>query len=130
MAYVAKPFSIDVLLERASACLCRRTQPVEVFEFGDCKLDISSHKLFRRGIEVSPKEFRLLDFFARNSGRALTREKILNGVWGEDLMVTDRSVDRCINTLRNKVEPDLEHPRYIKTIRDVGYRFEPDHDSV
>ena len=130
--YVAKPFSLDVLLARASACLRRRAKPVEVFEFGDCKLDISSHKLFRRGAELSltPKEFRLLEFFAKNSGRALTREKILSGVWGENLIVTDRSVDRCINTLRNKVEPDPEHPRFIKTIRDVGYRFEPRHDSV
>ena len=130
--YVAKPFSIDVLLARASACLRRRAQPVEVFEFGDSKLDPSSHKLFRRGAEVllTPKEFRLLDYFARNPGRALTREKILNGVWGEDLIVTDRSVDRCINTLRNKIEPDPEHPRFIKTIRDVGYRFESERDSV
>ena len=129
--YVAKPFSIDVLLARASACLRRRDKPAEAFEFGDCKLDTSSHKLFRRGAEVplTPKEFRLLDFFTRNSGRALTRDKILNGVWGEDLIVTDRSVDRCINTLRSKIEPDPEHPRYIKTIRDVGYRFESERDS-
>lgn len=133
--YVAKPFSIDVLLARAGACLRRQTQAqpqrLEAFEFGDCKLDLSSHKLFRNGEEVSltPKEFKLLDFFTRNSGRALTRDKILNGVWGEDLIVTDRSVDRCINTLRNKVEPNPETPQFIQTIRDVGYRFEPGRNS-
>ena len=98
----------------------------EVFEFGDCRLDTKSHKLFRKRAEVAltPKEFRLLEYFAENAGRALTRTRILDSVWGEDLIVTERSVDRCINTLRTKVEPDPEHPRFIQTIRDVGYRFE------
>jgi DNA-binding response OmpR family regulator len=125
--YVPKPFSIDVLLARANACLRRHRAPLaDVFEFGDCKLDAQSHKLFRKGGEVAlaPKEFRLLECFARNTGRALTRDKILDAVWGEDLIVTQRSVDRCINTLRHKVEADPQHPRFIRTIRDVGYRFE------
>jgi DNA-binding response OmpR family regulator len=125
--YVAKPFSVEILLARVNACLRRRRGPPgEVFEFGECRLDRSSHLLLRKGAEVAltPKEFRLLDYFARNVGRALTRAKILDGVWGEDLIVTERSVDRCINSLRNKVEPDPQHPRFIKTIRDVGYRFE------
>ena len=125
--YVAKPFSIDVLLARANATLRRhRTPQSDVFEFGECRLDTPSHKLFRNGCEVvlTPKEFKLLDYFVRNAGRALTRQKLLDGVWGEDLIVTERSVDRCINTLRNKVEPDPQQPRFIKTIRDVGYRFE------
>jgi DNA-binding response OmpR family regulator len=125
--YVPKPFSIDVLLARVNATLRRhRAPPNDVFEFGECRLDTSSHKLFRRGREVAltPKEFRLLDYFARNGGRAMTRQKILDAVWGDDLIVTERSVDRCINTLRNKVETDVDRPRFIKTIRDVGYRFE------
>jgi DNA-binding response OmpR family regulator len=126
--YVAKPFSIDVLLARASACLRRRQEPARSsFGFGDCELDHESHKLFRGGEEVvlTPKEFGLLQYFVRNAGRALTREKILDAVWGDDLIVTNRSVDRCINTLRNKLEPDPVRPQFIKTIRDVGYRFEP-----
>lgn len=125
--YLSKPFSIDVLLARANACLRRRREvPGKIFQFGECKLDPESHKLIRNGEEVllTPKEFRLLDFFAKNVGRALTRQKILDGVWGEDLIVTERSVDRCINSLRNKVEPDPQYPQFIKTIRDVGYRFE------
>jgi DNA-binding response OmpR family regulator len=73
---------------------------------------------------LTPKEFRLLEYFARRAGRAFTRDQLLNAVWGEDLIVTQRSVDRCINPLRAKIEPDPEHPRFIKTIRDVGYRFE------
>ena len=124
---VTKPFSLEVLLARASACLRRlRPQPGKMTIFGDCRLDLVACKLFRREEEtpLTPKEFRLLEYFAKNAGRALTREKILNGVWGDDLIVTERSVDRCINTLRNKIEPDPEHPRFIKTIRDVGYRFE------
>ncbi len=125
--YVTKPFSIDVLLARANACLRRRREvPGKVIEFGACQLDPQSHKLIRAGEEVplTPKEFRLLDYFAKNAGHALTRQKILDGVWGEDLIVTERSVDRCINSLRNKVEPTPQQPQFIKTIRDVGYRFE------
>ncbi len=125
--YVTKPFSIDVLLARAKACLRRRAnQGPVVAEFGDCRLDRTSHKLYRkaREVELAPKEFRLLDYFLKNAGRALTRRKILDDVWGQDFIVTERSVDRCINTLRNKVEPDPQHPAFIQTIRDVGYRFE------
>lgn len=125
--FVAKPFSLEVLLARASACLRRRQEPARaLFRFGNCELDHESHKLFRGGEEVplTPKEFGLLEYFVRNVGRALTRDKILDAVWGDDLIVTDRSVDRCINTLRNKIEPDPERPRLIRTIRDVGYRFE------
>ena len=125
--YVPKPFSMEVLLARTQACLRRhRAPPAEAFTFGDCELDLGAHKLFRRGNEVAltPKEFRLLEHFARHAGRAFTREQLLDAVWGEDLIVTQRSVDRCINTLRNKIEPHPEHPQFIKTIRDVGYRFE------
>jgi DNA-binding response OmpR family regulator len=125
--YVPKPFNLEVLLARANACLRRhRAPPAEVFEFGECQLDTRSHRLLRGGLEVAltPKEFRLLEFFARNAGRAFTREKILEEVWGGDLIVTDRSVDRCVNTLRHKVETDPQRPRCIRTIRDVGYRFE------
>jgi DNA-binding response OmpR family regulator len=125
--YVTKPFSIDVLLARVNATLRRhRTPDTDGFEFGECRLDPAAHKVFRRGreVELTPKEFRLLDYFARNAGRALTRQKILDAVWGDELIVTERSVDRCVNTLRNKVEPDAQRPRFIQTIRDVGYRFE------
>jgi len=125
--YVPKPFSLDVLLARANACLRRLRAPnTDVFEFGTCRLDTRAHKLFRNGLELTltPKEFRLLEYFARNTGRALTREKILDQVWGRDLIVTNRSVDRCINTLRIKVESDPQRPKHIQTIRDVGYRFE------
>ena len=125
--YVTKPFSIRELLARAKAFLRRREAATSaVFQFGDCKLDFTAHKLFRNGQEISltAKEFRLLDFFAQSPGRALTRDQILDGVWGDEIMVNDRSVDRCVTTLRGKIEIDPRHPRYIQTIRDIGYRFE------
>ena len=125
--YVTKPFSIDVLLARVSACLRRRRQPpgAEVV-FGDCRFDRAALKLFRRGQEVilAPKEFRLLDYLVRNAGRVVTRQRILDGVWGEEIIVTERSVDRCVATLRTKIEPESPHGRFIKTLRDVGYRFD------
>ena len=125
--YVTKPFSIDVLLARVSACLRRRgNENGSQIVFGDCKLDMASHKLFRKQVEVTltPKEFGVLKFFVEKAGRALTRDQILDGVWGRDLIVTQRSVDRCVTTLRNKIEPNPQRPTIIQTIRDVGYRFE------
>ena len=75
-------------------------------------------------LQLQPREFRLLEYFLRRAGRALTRNDILDTVWGTAVIVTARSVDRCVTTLRAKIEPDPRHPTYIHTIRDVGYRFE------
>ena len=125
--YVIKPFSIKELLARCNAFLRRRRAEMpDVFTFGDCRLDLGSHRLFRgdEEIQLSPKEFRLLELFARRAGRALTRDEILTSVWGTGILVTTRSVDRCVTTLRHKIEPDSRHPTFIRTIRDVGYRFE------
>jgi len=124
--YVTKPFNIQELLARANAFLRRRrqTDPRE-FRFGDFTLSMNSRQLFREGVEImlTPKEFGLLTLFARRAGCALTRDEILRHVWGRDILVTTRSVDRCVNTLRNKIESDPDAPLFIKTIRDVGYRF-------
>jgi DNA-binding response OmpR family regulator len=125
--YVTKPFSIRELLARAKAFL-RRREPAApgVFHFGDCKLDVAAHRLFRNGAEVAltTKEFRLLEFITKRPGRALTRDQILDGVWGNTIMVNDRSVDRCVATLRAKIETDPRNPCHLQTIRDIGYRFE------
>jgi DNA-binding response OmpR family regulator len=126
--YVTKPFSISELLARANAFLRRRKQQEShTFEFGDFSLRPASRQLFRKDKEIvlTPKEFGLLAYLARRAGCALTREEILRQVWGYGILVTNRSVDRCINTLRSKIESDPESPRYIITIRDIGYRFEP-----
>jgi DNA-binding response OmpR family regulator len=125
--YMTKPFSIRELLARAKAFLRRRALPsTSIFQFGVCKLDISAHKLFRNNEEVAltAKEFRLLEFLSKCPGRALTRDQILDAVWGRDIIVNDRSVDRCVTTLRAKIEPDPGRPLHIRTIRDIGYRFE------
>ena len=125
--YVTKPFSIRELLARADAFMRRRRESEQrLHGFGDFELDIESHKLLRDGaeVELTPKEFRLLAFLARRSGCALTRDEILRSVWGYNIFVTPRSVDRCITTLRRKIEPDPRRPTFIKTIREIGYRFE------
>jgi len=128
--YVTKPFGIRELIARVRALL--RRQPAEGAElrFGDCRLDLEGHKLFRGGAEVTltTKEFRLLEYFVKRAGRALTRDNILDAVWGQEVLVTDRSVDRCVTTLRAKIEGDPRRPAFIQTIRDIGYRFEAPHD--
>jgi len=125
--YVTKPFSVKELLARAGAFLRRgRQQQLEVCRFGGCELDLTSRRLKRDGAEVAltPKEFALLAYLAGKPGRALTRDDILRSVWGHDVFVTSRSVDRCVNTLRKKIEPDPAHPTFIRTVREIGYRFE------
>lgn len=124
--YVTKPFHISELAARVNAFLRRRhRKQSEIWRFGDFELDQSRHKLFRHGeeVELTAKEFRLLAHFGTNQGRALTRDGILNAVWGHSIIVTARSVDRCVTTLRAKIGA-----RYIQTVRDVGYRFESESD--
>jgi DNA-binding response OmpR family regulator len=126
--YVTKPFSIKELLARAAAFLRRaKKETQDIHEFGCYRLDISARRLTRKGkeIELSPKEFDLLEFFVNKPGRALTRDEILNAVWGYDCIVTPRSIDRFVTTLRDKIEPDPSKPIFIHTIRQIGYRFEP-----
>ena len=125
--YVTKPFRARELLARVNAFLRRRPADSTVCRFGSFMLDSGAHKLFREGreVELTTKEFRMLQYFASRPGRALARNDILNAVWGRSVMVTGRSVDRCVATLRAKVEADPHNPQYIQTIRDIGYRFEP-----
>ena len=125
--YVTKPFSIKEVLARTEALL-RRTHrsSAEVYEFGDCRMDCEARTFTRDGKEVqlSPKEFELLRFFAGRPGQALSRDLIMSTVWGYDSMVTPRSIDRFVNALRNKIEPDPANPRHIRTVREFGYKFE------
>ena len=126
--YVTKPFSIKELLARTEAFLRRSRQTEQdVYEFGDYRLDIPARKLTGKDgeIKLSPKEFRLLEYFVKKPGRALTRDDILNMVWGYDSYIGSRSIDRFVTTLRNKIEPDPHNPTFIHTIREIGYKFEP-----
>ncbi len=127
--YVTKPFSINELLARANSFLRRRRlDQSEVHEFDGWRVDLGARTLSRDGstVDLTPKEFALLELFVRSAGRALTRDEILRRVWGHDVFVTSRSVDRCVTTLRRKLETDPQRPRRIRTIREIGYRFELD----
>jgi len=130
--YVTKPFSIRELLARTEAMLRRRKRAEQdIYEFADFRLEIPARKLTRKAdeIKLSPKEFNLLEFFVQKQGRALTRDEILNAVWGYDCYIGPRSIDRFITTLRNKIEPDPHDPKFIHTIREIGYKFEPPEQS-
>jgi two-component system alkaline phosphatase synthesis response regulator PhoP len=125
--YLTKPFSIKELLARANAFLRRkRCAEPKVYRFGNCVLDIDARTFMRdsKEIKLSPKEFKFLEFILGRQGRALTRDEILNAVWGYNNFVTHRSIDRCVATLRSKIEPNPENPIYIHTLRQIGYKFE------
>jgi DNA-binding response OmpR family regulator len=127
--YIVKPFRIGELVARIRALLRRAgAKQATVCRFGPFELNLTAHKLFREGreVELTAKEFRLLAYFASRPGCALARNDVLNAVWGHSVMVTPRSVDRCVATLRSKIEGNPHDPIYIHTIRDIGYRFEPD----
>jgi DNA-binding response OmpR family regulator len=125
--YITKPFRLGELIARAKALLRRRGAERSVQRFGDCEIDVTARKVLRDGtlVELTAREFALLAYFASRPGRALARDTILNAVWGSSVFVTPRSIDRCVATLRAKVEPDPHNPVYIQTIREIGYRFEP-----
>ncbi|MHC4336376.1 MAG: response regulator transcription factor [Planctomycetota bacterium] len=126
--YITKPFSIRELLARAEAFMRRRKEEAPpICEFGDCQLDIRARILRRDGREVklSPKEFEMLRLFVRKPGCILTRDEILSTVWGYSHFVTLRGIDNFVTSLRNKVEPDPKNPTFIRTVGDVGYKFEP-----
>jgi DNA-binding response OmpR family regulator len=125
--YVTKPFSLREVRARIKAVL-RRTQGdvAEVYRFGDVEVDFARGELRRAGraVETTQLEFKLLGALVKNRGRLLSREQILDLVWGRGLNVTDRVVDNHVLTLRRKVEPDVQNPRYLVSVRGVGYRFE------
>ena len=125
--YITKPFSPRELRARVKAAL-RRAAPdsPEVFHFGDTEVDFARCEV-RRGhdtIDLSALEFKLLTAFVRSRGRVLTREQLLDAAWGRDVSLNDRVVDNHIVSLRRKIEPDPERPRFLINIRGLGYRFD------
>ncbi len=128
--YVIKPFSLGELLARVRALLRRSDrQPVgverEVLAADQLKVDTGSRRVFRDGEEVSlaQKEFDLLVCLMRNRGMALSRDLLLERVWGYDFPGDSRTVDVHVRWLREKVELDPSKPHYIQTVRGIGYRF-------
>ncbi|MBR6171684.1 MAG: response regulator transcription factor [Eubacterium sp.] len=123
--YITKPFSPRVLMARVNAILRRSTQeePVNALSVGGISLDITAHKVSVDGepVELSFKEFELLQFFMENKGIALSREKILNNVWNYDYFGDARTIDTHVKKLRAKLG---EKGKYIHTIWAMGYKFE------
>jgi len=126
--YISKPFSPREMVARVKAVLRRFERPLAptVVEVGDIRIDSGAMLLSVRNKPVSTTatEFRLIDYFARHAGRVFTRDQILDAVWRETQFVTPRSVDVYVRKLREKIERDPENPRYLRTVRGAGYRFE------
>jgi DNA-binding response OmpR family regulator len=126
--YVVKPFGTRELLARIRAVL-RRTNPETnpVISFSDVEVDLERHSVRRKGeeIKLTRAEFKLLAFFLQNPDRPLTRDVLLNSVWGYEAFPNTRTVDAHVVRLRQKLEPDSETPRHFVTMHGVGYRFIP-----
>jgi len=129
--YVTKPFSMRELISRIRANL-RRTRPAaeaptadDVLSGGPIRMDVGRHDVVVRGQVVSfpPKEFELLETFLRRKGRLLTREFLIETVWGADYFGDTKTLDVHVKRLRQKVEEDPHHPAHLLTVRGLGYKF-------
>ncbi|KZL94409.1 response regulator transcription factor [Clostridium magnum] len=125
--YMTKPFSIRELIARVKAIL-RRTniKPIDnSYSFGTVNIDFEKHEVTKEGakVELTLKEFELLEILIKNKGRVMTRDFLLDEIWGYEYIGETRTVDVHIRHLRQKVEDDDKNPKYIETIRGIGYRF-------
>jgi len=132
--YVIKPFSLAELVARIRAVLRRmqgndRSEAVpEILQVGDLRLDVRKQRAFMSGrqIELTHKEFQLLEFLLRHPGEVISRDEFLSQLWGEEIYVTPRNVDTHMASLRKKIEEDAELPRYILSVRGTGYKLNED----
>ena len=129
--YITKPFGTRELVARVRAVLRRFERPdtpgaLSTLNVEDLAIDGSAMQLSVKGelIPTTATEFRLLDYLARHPGRVFSRDQLLDAVWGDTRFVTPRSVDVYVRRIREKIEIDPESPRYLKTMRGAGYRFE------
>jgi DNA-binding response OmpR family regulator len=132
--YVTKPFSVRELMARVRALL-RRSQPSsdgipalpDELRFGDTEIDFRSYEARRSGtpVEMTRKEFAILRFLASRAGDVVTRDDLLNEVWGYESYPSSRTVDNHVAGLRAKLERDASQPEHIKTVHGVGYKFIP-----
>jgi DNA-binding response OmpR family regulator len=126
--YVTKPFSIRELMARVKAVLRRVSSPAptaEVYRFSDVEVNIRSNEVRRAGklVDLSAKEFSLLAYFVSNPAETLSRDRLLDSVWGYENYPNTRTVDTHIVHLRQKLEPNPEEPRFILTVHGSGYKF-------
>ena len=129
--YITKPFSVRELLARVKAVL-RRTNSFseteeDFYDSQNLKVEFERHEVFVNGekVDLTLKEFELLQILIKNKGKILTRETLLDKIWGYEYIGETRTVDVHIRYLRKKIEEDDKNPRFIETIRGVGYRFNP-----
>ncbi len=128
--YVTKPFSMRELVARVRAVLRRREMTEAVHDLASLedahlKIDLSRPEVLVRGeaLTLTPRELALLKALLAHRGRARTRQQLLKEAWGEDEFIDPRTVDVHVRWLRRKLEPDAANPRYIETVRGIGYRF-------
>jgi len=126
--YVTKPFSFMELAARVEAVLrraTRRTEKVEVYEVGDLTLDFKKCEATKgtTALDLSPREFKLMKYFIEHRGEVVTRDQLLDAVWGYDSFPLTRTVDTHIAKLRQKIEDDAGNPHYILTVHRAGYKF-------
>jgi len=128
--YVTKPFSSRELVARVRAVLRRGGEPDDLnpaaLEAGPVRLDIERHIVAVDGqaISLPLKEFDLLELLLRNAGRVLTRGQLIDRVWGADYVGDTKTLDVHVKRLRSKIEPDPANPKYLVTVRGLGYKFE------
>lgn len=129
--YLTKPYSPQELRARIRALLRRTTTEsvrAGVVRFGECELDRDRAELRRAGrpVPTTPLEFKLLGLFTKRAGRVLTRRMLIDEAWGREIAVTERVVDNQIANLRKKIEPTPATPRFLKSVKGIGYRFDPE----
>jgi two-component system, OmpR family, response regulator RegX3 len=130
--YVTKPFRLRELVARVRAALRRAptngsdTPAVDVLDVGDVRLDVARHEVFVRGtlVALPLKEFELLELLLLNAGRVLTRDVLIDRVWGPNYYGDTKTLDVHVKRLRAKIEPDPANPVHLVTVRGVGYRYE------
>ena len=127
--YVTKPFSPRELLARVRAVLRRASRPAvgDQYSFDDVAVDFSKMEVVRGGksVTLTPQEFKILKYFAQNPERVISRDELLNEVWGYQCYPSTRTVDNHLLKLRQKLESDPAHPSHFRTIHGAGYKFVP-----
>lgn len=125
--YITKPFSVRELVARVKAMLRRTTMKSQDnnIKFGNTVIDFQKHEVYKDGkrIELTLKEFELLEILIKNKGKVITRDFLLDKIWGYEYVGETRTVDVHVRHLRQKIEDDDKNPVYIQTIRGIGYKF-------
>jgi two-component system, OmpR family, alkaline phosphatase synthesis response regulator PhoP len=126
--YVTKPFEMVELLARIEAKLRRAPvtpHPTEGYQFGGIRVDFRRAEVVKEGapLDLSAREFQLLKYFIEHRGATLTRDELLNEVWGYSAMPSTRTVDVHVAWLRQKIEPNPRHPQFVLTVHGMGYKF-------